>query len=261
MKCVQLPKRFYQKCPFCNSEQIMMMRGLVRDMEDFEVHISHDRGYSFCNCRNIFYTDYKNINKAIYDESYGKWYETSKDIKTIAVNEIEKLYPKLKSLCPDAKSFFEIGSIHDYVLDYMKEKGLEVSSLNICKRESKHPFEVADFEEYAPTKKYDIVFASHIFEHFKDPKKELLKCKEMLTDKGILYIAMPDTFFADFEGGRAQQFDWVVNEHYILWNMDNWIEFCEEQGLKCIYKERGLDLHKQKSDKWFWKQDFKIICK
>jgi len=235
-----------------------MMRGLVRDMEDFEVHISHDRGYSFCNCRNIFYTDYKNINKSVYDKSYGQWYEKSQDIKLIANNEIEKLYPKLNLFNP--KTFFEIGSIHDYVLDYMKEKGLEVSSLNICERESKHPFEVADFEEFVPTKKYDIVFASHIFEHFKNPGKELEKCKSMLTDNGLLYISMPDTFFADFEGGRAQQFDWVVNEHYILWNMDNWIEFCEEHGLKCIHSERGLDLHKQKNDKWFWKQDFKIIC-
>jgi hypothetical protein len=71
---------------------------------------------------------------------------------------------------------------------------------------------------------------------------------------------MPDTFFADFEGGGAQGFDWMVQEHYMLWNMDNWIEFMEEAGFRCVHKERCLDMHKQKAGNWLWKQDYKVIC-
>jgi SAM-dependent methyltransferase len=232
-------------------------------MEDFELNVDHSRGYSFCNCRNIFYTDYKNIDKSIYDEAYNKNYEESEDTKLVAKNEIEKLFPRMLKFAKDAKVFFEIGSIHDHVLDHAHEKGLEVHSLNINTRESKHNLVVKDFEDLVPSElsfKPDIIYASHIFEHFKDPAKELDKCLEMLSPGGIIYIAMPDTFFANFEAGTAQNFDWMIQEHHILWNMDNWIEYVEERGFKCVYKERGLDLHKQKNGKWFWKQDYKIIC-
>lgn len=262
MNCLVLPKRLLQKCPFCNQEQIILIRGWVLDLENCEPNISHDKGYSFCNCKNIFYTDYKNIDKTVYDERYNDKYNQSENLKIIANNEIEKLYPIFKQVYPQAKVFFELGAIHDYILNFMKDKGYEVHGLNISSnRESKHDIMIVDFEkiEELPYKP-DIIFASHIFEHFKDPGKELDKCRRMLSDEGFLYVAMPDTFFIDFEHSRVQEFDWFAQEHHILWNMDNWIEFCEEHGFKCVWSERCLDMHKQIDKDWFWKKDFKVIC-
>lgn len=257
MFCAEPPKRLIQQCPLCGTDQVIMMRGLVHDMEDNSITMSADRGYSFCNCRNIFFTRYENIDKSIYDELY---YERDKDnLSTVATKEIEKLFPILQRLNPNIKSFIELGSIHDHVLDYIKDKGIETTGLDIFQHAKKHSLIVTDFEYYEPDTTYDVVHASHIFEHFKSPGAMLEKCKSMLNEGGLLYIAMPDTFFIDFKGDKALDWDWYVNEHHILWNMEDFIEYCSEHRLKCLHKERGLDLFKQSDSKWLWKKDFKVV--
>lgn len=256
------PKRLQQTCPLCGEVHGIMMRGLVVDMETFKPVICGDKGYSFCNCHNIFYTNWSNIDKTIYDTEYVDRYK-HENIRTIAVNEIEKFYPIL-DVKKDNSSFIELGAIHDHVLDYVKAKGVtETVGLDIMNHDSKHEFICSDFEDYEPQgRKFDIIYASHIFEHFKDPGKQLDKCKEMLTPDGKLYIAMPETFFIDFKDGNGINFDWYVQQHHILWNMDNWIDYCKEHGFRVLYSERNTDLHKQNDDNWFWKADFKVIlCK
>lgn len=52
---------FKQECPFCGAMQPMMIRG--RWTENNEVRLYPDIGYSFCNCKDIFYTDYQNVWK------------------------------------------------------------------------------------------------------------------------------------------------------------------------------------------------------
>ena len=77
----------------------------------------------------------------------------------------------------------------------------------------------------------------------------------------LLYISMPDTYFVNFAEGRGLHWDWYVQEHHILWNMLDFIDFAEENGLKCVYQQRNFDLHKQVDEKWYWKKDFKTIFK
>ena len=81
----------------------------------------------------------------------------------------------------------------------------------------------------------------------------------MLSQNGLLYVAMPDTFFIDFENKNVLAWDWNCQEHHILWGMDSFIEFCEEIGLKCLFSERNTDLQKNTNHTWFWKRDFKVV--
>lgn len=259
--CQQLPSRMYQKCPLCNEMQPIMIRGLSHDLENAEIYITYDMGYSFCNCFNIFFTSWDNIDKRMYDELYFKKYDTP-NIKKIALYEIEKFFGLFKKFNPDIKSFFEIGAISDDVLDYVKGKGLEVSGIDICRHPSKHQVTNCDFEQYYTTgEQYDVIFASHVFEHFRNPKRQLQKCFKMLNEGGLLYVAMPDTYFINFSGGNPYQWDWNVREHYILWGMDSFIEFAEPIGFKCMLAERGLDIFEKVDGSSFWKQDFKVILK
>lgn len=270
----KLPKRLYQACPLCGEEHPIIIRGVAPDLENGSLHIVHDRGYSFCNCWNIFYTDWKNIQQSIYDESYVNKYDCD-DPKQIAEFEINKFLILMKRFKPDIKTFFEIGTIQDYVLDIVKAQNIETAGLDIANTKSKHTLITANFENDIPDLKckYDVIWASHVFEHFKDPKTALIKIQNMLNKDGLLYVAMPDTFFIGFTNESIYCWDWNVLEHHILWGMDSFVEFAEKLGYKCLFKERSTDLFKEKKasiqcgntvipkpgDTWFWKQDFKVI--
>lgn len=52
---------FLQRCPMCRKEHRMMIRGLYVDNGKSQLY--PDMGYSFCNCRNIFFTKWENITE------------------------------------------------------------------------------------------------------------------------------------------------------------------------------------------------------
>lgn len=54
---------FMQKCPLCGTTQPMMIRGLWVDGDEHRLY--PDMGYSFCNCRNIFFTKWENITEEV----------------------------------------------------------------------------------------------------------------------------------------------------------------------------------------------------
>lgn len=50
---------FMQECPLCGTPQRMMIKGNYVDKDKWERY--PDMGYSFCNCRNIFFTKPENL--------------------------------------------------------------------------------------------------------------------------------------------------------------------------------------------------------
>ena len=54
---------FMQICPLCGASHRMMIRGLYVDPKTKEGKLYPDMGYSFCNCRDIFYTKWENIKE------------------------------------------------------------------------------------------------------------------------------------------------------------------------------------------------------
>ena len=54
---------FMQECPLCGHVQRMMIRGLYVDPETTRSMLYPDMGYSFCNCRNIFFTKWQNVTR------------------------------------------------------------------------------------------------------------------------------------------------------------------------------------------------------
>src|SRR3990167_4604393 len=52
---------FMQDCPLCGRANRMVIKGACR--YDGKIELYPDIGYSFCNCKNIFYTRYENIKE------------------------------------------------------------------------------------------------------------------------------------------------------------------------------------------------------
>jgi len=55
--------RFVQSCPLCERPNRIVMNGLFVVGNKAEKH--PDMGYSFCNCKNIFYTNRANLTEEI----------------------------------------------------------------------------------------------------------------------------------------------------------------------------------------------------
>lgn len=52
---------FMQTCPLCGTPQRMMVKGSYIEKNKATLH--PDMGYSFCNCRNIFFTKWENVSR------------------------------------------------------------------------------------------------------------------------------------------------------------------------------------------------------
>lgn len=268
----EIEKRRYQNCPLCGESQLIIFRGAIQDLETKEYCVTPDRGYSFCNCRNVFYTDWRNIDLGIYDKEYIKIhidpYSSPNDYNQHYM-EFEKQWEVIKRYNPLAKSFLNIGDYSDTTFDYLKStewNKLELTAIDIIPRESKYELIVNKFEDHDfNDRKFDIAYASHFIEHTQSPDKVMSKIKDILNPGGIVFIAMPNTRHIDFPD-NPMEFPWLVKEHHILWNMYDWADFVEEKvGLQCVFKQSSYDVinreYKEGKTEALWIKEFRTIFK
>ncbi len=227
------PKRILQNCPLCNQPNEIFMQGLVRSLYSGTVQQCEDRGYSFCNCRNIFYTDWKNINIFNFKERFR-----NRLPKEIVETETSNAIDLVKSIFPDVESFYDVFKIDKKVRDTAKNKGMKVDKL----------------------KTYDLLYASYYFNRVENIPRELKKCHAKLNQNKYMYISMPNTKYIDFDRDNSIDFDWYVSENYTLWNLDDFTELLEENKFKVIESKNGLAKYKTENKEWVWRKDFQLIA-
>lgn len=240
MITTELPKRIKaQVCPICHNEQDVIINGWEK-IENGHVTPLEDKGYSFCNCHNIYFTDWSNINQGTYDPDYYKKYDAP-HINKAYKTTFDRIYPKLHvkplMVYPAA---LEIGAISPVTLDLLKEKGFTTAGLDIIEHPlNGHDLVVGDFENLEPTDKlFDLIWASHVFEHLKDPIQAVKKCNALLNEDGVLYVAMPDPHFIDHEDPYKWG-HWHLREHHILWDMDSFCDVLKENGFEIEFNGRN----------------------
>lgn len=240
MITTELPKKVKaQTCPLCSNEQDVIINGWDK-IEGNVVKPLLDKGYSFCNCRNIFFTEWTNINQGVYDPEYYKKYDAP-HINTAYRNTIERVLPILiKELKANHPSVLEIGAINPTILDVFKENDFDTKGLDICDHPlNNHQLIVGDFEKLIPSDEVcDVIWASHVFEHFQDPISAVKKCNTLLNNDGLLYVAMPDPYFIDFDDPYKWG-HWHIREHHILWDRDSFCEALKENGFEIVHKTRN----------------------
>lgn len=220
----------------CGESQPMYLKGHVHDPETGKIILAGDMGYSFCNCWDIFFTNKDNLKPVYFDEDYaGKYAKTKPFFDKYA----EKYMPIIKELMPDALNFLEIGCLHPAILDHAKNAGYETAGLDVFPRDiGEHRMIVSDFElnHPGPLGSHDIVWLSHVFEHFKDPQRAAHHLA--LVCRGLLFVAMPDPFQIDWNNYLSWQ-HWHCREHHILWDMKSFIRFMRGYGFECVYRHRN----------------------
>ena len=194
----------------------------------------HDKWYSFCNCHNIFFTDWSNMEQSVYDESYQDKYNNPSVRDTILkiTRESFDLIPKQDGI------FAEIGVVTDIVLDEAKDRGYNTVAIDINKTtNTSHPFLSLNPDEDELPTNIGVIWASHVFEHFKDPLVVAKKMYESLKDGGCLFVSMPDPWFIPWDNPYLWA-HWHCTEHHIMWDMDSFIDAMREIGFELVVAQR-----------------------
>jgi SAM-dependent methyltransferase len=241
------PPHLMQPCPFCGQKQPVYIRGLhLTTVEGndgrLDKMVHPDLGYSFCNCKNIWYTNWSNIWQSLYDEMYEEKHKVF-----TAEGVFKKYLHNLESqIFPDdiplwKIKFLDLGSVTPYLLDVAKTYGVQTIGCDIIPhKDFGHKLIVGDFEKVQIDEKFDIIFASHIFEHFHYPLVALQKCFDLLNPKGRLFVAQPDTFFIDWNNVYTW-LNWHVREHHIFFDKDTFVEEAEKIGFQTLMNKRNVD--------------------
>ena len=189
-------------------------------------------GWFLCR-EGIIFQDMKNLEN-IYDETYHYKYLFPR-AKVLYKNQVNFFMPKIEENTP-GREFLEIGSSNNLVLALVAERGWRPEKIDINKyHEDTYPTVVGDFEDYEFGRKFDCIWASHVFEHFKKPVPALQKTYNLLEEGGCVYISMPDVYYMlTNNGGHFHR-----KEHYIMWDMNRFIKEAEKEGFTLIYKGRN----------------------
>ena len=228
-------------CPLCKTQHPIIVKGYVPNMSDTTMFSPvEDRGYAFCNCRNIFFTDWSNIDYRIYDETYYKKYQHENYDKSYKKGT-DYYFPILEGFAK-INTFCDIGAINSTILDEAKKLGWETTRLDIneTSKDKTHKIIIGNIEDLWIQEKLfgiDCLWMSHVIEHLKDPIQTIKNIHKILSDDGIIYIAMPDPFFINWNSPETWG-HWSMREHHILWDMDSFIELMEENGYECVHAVR-----------------------
>lgn len=211
-----------------------------------------DKGYSFCNCKNIFFTDWGNIDQGVYDAEYTVKYDTEIVLKMVT-EFITAYFPCFHGTY--GKQFTEIGAANNYVLDYAKEQGWKTTGLDINENspiKKKHGHVYGNIEHKHVVYQLpmsDVIWASHIFEHFMCPLEVAKDLFNKLNPKGYLMVAMPDPWFIPWVNPHAWS-HWHIREHHIMWDMDSFIDEMLAIGYELCFSKRNdlkylsrMDMH------------------
>jgi len=228
-----------QACPFCGGKKPIVVHGTV--IVNREAHPTHDRGYSFCNCKNIWYTNWENIDQGSYfNPQYTE--DHKQDGYRDHLQILFRHYMRdffLNGNC--GKKILDLGYVVDYFLDEAREYNYETVGLDIAPHTSTHRLIQADFDKDVIDEKFDIIVANHFFEHIHYPLEALKKCFNMLNQGGILFISMPDPFQIDWASPNLWA-HWILRQHYIMWDMDSFCDEAEAIGFKTKIKRRNFDV-------------------
>lgn len=218
-------------CPICKSyvSQVYFMQDAISKIQS--------KWYS-CSCGVVFQGS---LPTAKYDEKYRKRYETHDKKVESAFKYPVKIYSPLIEELMYGRNALIVGTPTFHQSDALEERGW--INYSIDKNESYKTEErrfVGDFETYEFPEKYNLIWIYHTLECFADPIKALEKCKDLLVEDGIIFIASPDT---DFINTRSSSnfIHWKPEYNHIMWNRRSISKHLDSLGFNVILNRQNYE--------------------
>lgn len=174
--------------------------------------------YYACDECGILYTDINNIDTTVYNDSYIKKHN---GMEQLYLNEYVRYMPEILKRTNTGR-FLEVGATTDVIINNAYKDGFKCYSLDI----NPHPISlgnkhikslIGNFEKYNfDGKKFNVIWMTHVFEHFLDPLAAIDKITNILHVGGTLFLAMPDPEQINWNKPLLWN-HWHAKEHYIMW--------------------------------------------
>jgi SAM-dependent methyltransferase len=88
------------------------------------------------------------------------------------------------------------------------------------------------FENYPTDQNFDLICFNKVLEHVLNPIELMQKARSLLTEKGLIYIELPDGRNASENGGYIDREEFYI-EHYMAFDKDSVQWLIENAGLNC----------------------------
>ena len=215
--------------------------------------------YYHCRCGVVFQLEFPINDKLSYEDVYKKEYADNylglgQKYIDMCQYPIRLFVPLIEELIYGRK-MLEVGFLSHFFMQGMKERGWLTWGIDLMNGiENSERILKGNFEDYDfKNMKFNLIWMSHVFEHFKDPVAVLKKCYDLMPEDGVLYIATPDTDFIHTRSNAGFP-HWKAKEHYIMWNKESLNKELEKIGFNVIMSRRN---YQQRFSSW---DDCQIIA-
>lgn len=238
------------RCPICQKETNYAYRINHADTKE-----SSD--WRHCPCGVIFQTEQPKHDK--YNEKYIADYMGAKEARIRGYHAAYTYAPIIEELTY-GRMLLDVGFNTTYIMDFFNERGWLTWGIDVNKDTNaigniyKGDFINYDFQPHVKEdadeevkkrikdgrikRTFDLIWMSHVLEHFKDPIAALKKAKDLLSPTGAIYIATPDIDFIT-KTGTPYFPHWKKDEHYIMWSERALVRELERLGFNIVMKRRN----------------------
>ena len=220
-------------CPVCSSYV-----SHIYFMQDSKTK-QQSKWYS-CSCGVVWQE--KKPTK-VYDRAYWDEYaKYDKKLKDSYQYPVLIYTPIIEELIYGRKVLL-IGRVNTHQEEAFAKRGWVPYSID--KNKAQEPLDrlfIGDFEDYQFPEgmKFNLIWVYHTLECFLDPILALAKCKSLLTEDGILYLASPDTDFIHTRGSSGFM-HWKPDMNYLMWNRRSISTFLEKLGFTIILARQNYE--------------------
>ena len=244
------------KCPICDETSWKSLDGL-RDAQYWwnidRLDIDKPLGFMMClKCGFLTYDQYESEEKIkdFYRTKYRNAVMPMNHVTCNRKNMYHKafLHDRLKVWAAEGKSFLDVGCAQGSLLKFLRDEyGFKNENLagtewtigfrNFATKE----YGLNVTEDWDTNKKYDIISMYRVLEHVWEPDKKLAQLRDMLSDKGLLYISVPVWLglLEDPPGAYTNDFENLFHLNHCQVFTDKTIQMLfAKVGLKAIWTDK-----------------------
>lgn len=143
----------------------------------------------------------------------------------------------------------DFGTGTGYFINFMKSQGYDVTGIEISEKARAFGREKFGLNLYDPRKIFDNTFPSefsyvtfwHVLEHVYEPSKVIQRLRDLLVDKGVLIVALPNYRCLEAKAYKEYWNGYDVPRHLWHWDKNSFTQFAKNNGFK-VTKTKLLPL-------------------
>lgn len=177
------------------------------------------------------YVEHSDSSKGLINQVYHRARKWMLHYKYRLVHNLER-----------KKKILDFGTGTGYFLNFMKQKGYEVSGIEISDKARSFGQTKFGLPIYSPEAIFDPEFDQgfgyitfwHVLEHVYEPDRVVQRLHEILEKKGVLVVALPN--YKCLEAGYYKEYwnGYDVPRHLWHWDMASFEQYANKHGFKLM---------------------------